>query len=101
MADEPEYVGQKDESTGVGDAGGIPYTYEHVEEPPEPPAEVYQVTSRIMFVERPIHKNVYFVEADRLAEFLMNPAQEEIVDVRPTTYEEAEHRMAEYRGESP
>ena len=93
----------EDDHTGVGDAGGVPYTYEHVEEPPTSSADLYRVTAFIEFTDRPIHKNVYYVEAAQLDEWLLGRGEvggERIVDIRPTTQEEAERRMAEYRGES-
>lgn len=101
MSDDPPYVGQKDDHTGVGDAGGLPYTYEHVEEPPQPPAEVYRVTAYVEYADRPIHKNVYYVPAHRLDTFLLEQSEtwERVVDIRPTTYEAAESAFAAYRGD--
>lgn len=99
---EPYYVGKKDEHTGVGDAGGIPYTYKHVESPPTPTGAVYRVTAYLDYVDAPIHRNVYYVPSDRLDRFVRDhnhQIMQEIVDIRPTTYEKANASFAEYRGE--
>jgi hypothetical protein len=78
----------KDKHTGIGKVGQEPYTYEHVGRTPESPAEAYRVETYIPFVKpTPLHRNVYYVTAQRLPLFLDEFAgyAEMIIDVRPVT----------------
>lgn len=99
--DDPWYVREVDDHTGVADSQGVPYTYEHVDEPPEPQGEAYRVETFIDFSERPTHKNVYFIPAGGLDEFFRGYGQtfEEVVDIRPVSYEEAEAEFTSFDGE--
>ena len=98
---EPWYVREVDDHTGVGDALGVPYTYEHVDEPPEASADVYRVVGLVELKDRPLHKNVYFVEADRLNEFFNGWGEhgERVVDIRPVPYAQAEREFTEFGDE--
>lgn len=95
---------KRDEHTGVGSiptpVGEYPYTYEHVNECSKPPADVYRIEAQIRFVDRPIHKNVYYVPSEALDFALMGYEQtgEEIIDIRPISVEEANDEMEWYRG---
>ena len=96
---EPYYVREVDDHAGVGDSVGVPYTYEHVEERPEPEGEVFRVVAALELKDRPIHKNVYFVEADRFTEWVERHDDtlfEEIVSIRPVSYAEAEREFTEF-----
>ena len=96
---QPYYVREIDDHTGVGDSLGVPYTYEHVEELPEPEADVFRVVAQLELKDRPIHKNVYFVEADRFPQWISRHDDslfEEIASVRPVSYAEAEREFTEF-----
>jgi hypothetical protein len=74
----------------------VKYTYEHVEEEPEPDAVLFRVVSFIRYTERPMHKNTYYVPTDALNGFL-HESTEEIVDIRPISEESAQEEIDEYR----
>jgi hypothetical protein len=95
---QPWFVREVDDHTGVADNRGIPYTYEHVEEWPEPSAEVYRIVGVVGLVDRPFHKNVYFVEADRLNEFFNDWGEhgEQVVDIQPVSHADAEDEILEF-----
>jgi len=84
-----------DKHTGAGEVGGIPYTYEHAEEELTAVASLYRITSTPDLVDRPPHRNVYFVPGQRLDLFLRE-SPERIVDVRPTTPAAAREHLSEY-----
>ena len=84
-----------DEHTGVSEAAGIPYTYEHAEEDLTTVASLYRVTSTPDLVDRPPHRNIYFVPGRQLDQFLCE-IPERIVDVRPTTPAAAREHLSEY-----
>jgi hypothetical protein len=97
--EQPYYVREIDDHTGVGDSVGIPYTYEHVDEPPEPEGEVFRVVAWLEPKDRPIHKNVYFVEADRFPQWIEQHDDslfEQIASVRPVSRDEAEREFTEF-----
>lgn len=97
---QPYYVREVDEHTGVGDVRGMPYTYEHVDERPDPSASVYRVVGIVHYVDLPLHKNVHYVEARRFDEFMNSWGQhgEELVDVQRMTYLEAEQEFSNFSG---
>ena len=84
-----------DEHTGVSEVGGIPYTYEHAEEELTAVGSLYRITSTPDLVDRPPHRNVYFVPGQRLNEWLCE-YPERIVDIRPTTPTAAREHLSEY-----
>ncbi|APX97565.1 hypothetical protein [Natronorubrum daqingense] len=88
-----------DEHTGVSEAGDIPYTYEHVDEKPHPDSDVYRVTCILDLVDRPTHKNTYYVPSGRLESFFTGHSQtgENVIDVTPIDREQAEQELDEYR----
>lgn len=99
---QPYYVREIDDHTGVGDSVGVPYTYEHVEEHPEPEDEVFRVVAELELVDRPIHKNVHFVEAERFPAWIKRhdtQLAEEIISIRPVSRTEAEREFTEFDGE--
>lgn len=98
---DPWYVGQRDDHTGVTECFGIPYTYEHVDNPLESD-ECYRIEAQIRFTDRPIHRNVYYVPGERLDEFLCQTTGygEEIVDIRPISGEAAADELRWFRGET-
>jgi hypothetical protein len=78
----------------------IEYTYEHVDERPEPESDMYRVVGVLEMVDRPTHKNVYYVPAEELDTFMKNHSPqvaEEFVDVQPISREQAEQELDEYR----
>ena len=103
MSDPPrdptEYTGRMDDNMGVSVARGIPFAYEQGDS--DPNAEVYRVTTRIEPLGRPVRNHVYYVPAERLDRFFDRWGQtgEQLVDVRPTTWDEASREMAGYRGD--
>ena len=74
------------------------YTYEHAEAPSETSAEMFKIKCHILFVNRPIHINTYYIEADRLNEFLAEQCEtgEIITDIRPITREQAKEEIKPY-----
>ena len=98
--DDFDFVGQQDDHTGVGASGGIPYTYEHVDSRPDRADDVYRVTTVIDFAHRPMHRNRYYLPAPLLNAYL-RPSRtnlaEEIVDIRPMSFEAARAEMDDYR----
>jgi hypothetical protein len=91
----------EDQHTGIGKSShGHPYTYEHVDGPPGPSAAVYRVECYVPFVmPTPLHRNVYYVPADRLDEFFDGWDQhaETIVDIRPMTLSAALAEIEEFK----
>lgn len=99
---DPWYIREIDEHTGVGDSLGVPYTYEHVEEAPGPEGEVFRVVAELTPKDRPIHKNVYFVDARRFPKWIeQHDARlfEKIVSIRPISRDEAEREFMEFGDE--
>jgi hypothetical protein len=84
-----------DEHTGVSEAGGIPYTYEHAEGELTAVGSLYRITSTPDLVDRPPHRNIYFVPGRQLDQFLRE-SPERIVDIRPTTPAAAREHLSEY-----
>lgn len=84
-----------DEHAGVSEAGGVPYTYEHVDEEPQPDFDVYRVTCVLEAVDRPTQKNTYYVPSDRLDSFFDSYSQsgERVVDIDPMDGEEATREL--------
>ena len=89
-----------DRHSGIGKASGIPYTYEHVGAPPRASADVYRVECYVPFTKpTPLHRNVYYVPARRLAEFVegFHDVGEMIVDIQPVTLSQAEGELHQFR----
>lgn len=100
--DELGWGGQRDDHTGVSVAGGIPYTYEHVDGRPDSDDGLYRVTTVIDFASRPVHRNRYYVPASLLDAYLCpsrGEIAEEIVDIRPVSLETAQAEMDGYRAD--
>jgi len=89
-----------DKHTGIGKDDGIPYTYEHIAEPPGPRASIYRVESYIPFVKpTPLHRDVHYVPGNRLDDFLhgWDEVAAVIVDIRPMTEHEARGELSAFR----
>jgi hypothetical protein len=84
----------KDQHTGIGVLGGVPYTYRHLAGriPPTSQAEVYRVETFIEFTApTAIHGNVYYVPGQQIDAFfgLWGEDAETVIDIRPLTMNEA------------
>jgi hypothetical protein len=89
-----------DRHTGIGRDGGVVYTYEHVPGAPRSNAELYRVECSIPFAKpTPPHRNVYYVPAQRLDEFMrgFGEAAETVIDVRPITRAQALQELEQFR----
>ena len=89
----------KDRHTGIGRDGRVPYTYQHVDSPPQSAVEVYRVETFIPFLNVPIHRDVYYVPAADLDAFFQGWGQHAtiVVDVRPLTAAEALEELRRFR----
>ena len=90
----------RDRHTGIGKDAGVPYTYQHVDAPPEAGAAVYRVETYIPFAKpTPLHRDVYYVPSRKLDEFFRGWGEHAtiLVDVRPLTVAEALEELRAFR----
>lgn len=110
MAEDTDDEG--DEHTGVStvpvapgtDDTTVEYTYEHVDETPEPEGDFYRVVGVVELKDRPTHRNAYYVPAEDLDRFvrgLSTEVFEEIVDIQPASEERVERELEAYRDSAP
>jgi hypothetical protein len=89
-----------DRRAGIAKVNGVPYTYERGATPPAASAEAYRIDTYLPFVSsRPIHRNVYYVPADRLDAFLDLWGEHfiTVVDIQPLTIAEALAEIRQFR----
>lgn len=90
----------RDRHTGIGKSGRAPYTYQHVDAPPERRADVYRIETFVPFRRPiPLHRNVYYVPAADLDRFFDGWDQhaETVVDIRPLMAAEAIDELRSFR----
>lgn len=81
----------------------VPYTYEHVDNPPgfnesECSDTIYRIECFIRYTDIPVHKNVYYVRGDMLDFFFheWGRSGEWVNDIRPISREDALEEIHEY-----
>lgn len=77
----------------------VEYTYEHVDEEPEPSCEMFRAVGFVEYVDRPLHKNVYYIPSELLDAFVENWGMhgERLVEVEQITKERARRELGEHQ----